>query len=142
MSDKIFLDTNIVIYAHTDHDIVKQKKAQSLMTVQRVMISTQVLQEASNILNKKLKHHWSDVAKVLNDLIANTDVYTNNKNTVLKACYIAEHYKFSFYDSLIISAAIEAEATILYSEDMQHNQLIEKQLKIINPFKIEGLTLT
>ena len=134
MSDKVFLDTNIVIYAHTDHDIIKQQKAQSIMTDQSVIISTQVLQETANILNKKLKHSWQDIEMVLNDLISNTSVYINNANTVIKATQIAGQYKFSFYDSLIISAAIESEASILYSEDMQHNQLIENQVRIINPF--------
>ena len=46
----------------------------------------------------------------------------------------ARKYNYSFYDSLIIAAAIESGCSILYSEDMQHNQLIEEKLKIVNPF--------
>jgi predicted nucleic acid-binding protein len=134
MNDKVFLDTNIVIYAHTDHNLLKQSKAQSIMIDQNPIISIQVLQETANVLNKKLKQSWPDISKVLAELILNTRVHINSEITVVKACQIANQYNFSFYDSLIISAAIESEAGILYSEDMQHNQLIEKQLRIINPF--------
>jgi predicted nucleic acid-binding protein len=134
MNDKVFLDTNIVVYAHTDLDSSKQSKAQLIMKGQSTIISTQVLQETANILNKKLKQSWLDIGKVLNELTNNTNVHINNETTVIKACDIANQYKFSYYDSLIISAAIESEAGILYSEDMQHNQLIEDKLRIVNPF--------
>ncbi len=134
MNDKVFLDSNIVIYAHTDHDLLKQNKAQSIIIEQNAIISTQVIQETANILNKKLKQSWPNISKVLSDLVSKTSLYVNNESTIIKACYIADQYNFSFYDSLIISAAIESEAVILYSEDMQHNQLIEKQVRIINPF--------
>ncbi|MEO6850923.1 MAG: PIN domain-containing protein [Mucilaginibacter sp.] len=134
MNDKIFLDTNIFIYAHTDLDLSKQNKAQLIIRERNIIISTQVLQETANILNKKLKQSWPDIGKVLSELSSNASVYINNETTIIKACLIADRYKFSFYDCLIISAAIESDATILYSEDMQHNQLIENQLRIINPF--------
>ncbi|MCD4695048.1 MAG: hypothetical protein K8S16_02310 [Bacteroidales bacterium] len=55
--------------------------------------------------------------------------------TIRSACKIANKYQYSFYDSLIISAVLEADCTILYSEDLHHNQLIEKKFRIINPFK-------
>jgi predicted nucleic acid-binding protein len=134
MNDKVFLDTNIVVYAHTDLDVSKQSKAQLIMKSQNSIISTQVLQETANILNKKLKQSWLDIGKVLDELANNTNVHINNETTVIKACSIADQYKFSYYDSLIISAAIESEASTLYSEDMHHNQLIENKLRIVNPF--------
>jgi predicted nucleic acid-binding protein len=43
-------------------------------------------------------------------------------------------YNFSYYDSIIVATALENECNVIYSEDMQHNQLIENQLRIINPF--------
>jgi predicted nucleic acid-binding protein len=43
-------------------------------------------------------------------------------------------YKLSYWDSLIVSSAIESKCSILYSEDMQHDQIINNQLKIIDPF--------
>jgi len=62
-------------------------------------------------------------------------VHVNKPATVEQACRIADNYKFSFYDSLIVSAALACNCAILYSEDMHHGQLIEDRLKIINPFK-------
>jgi len=50
------------------------------------------------------------------------------------ACDIAKRYSYSYYDSLIISAALEANCDTLYSEDMQNGQIIEKVLRIVNPF--------
>jgi len=44
------------------------------------------------------------------------------------------NYNFSYYDSMIVSAALQSECEVIYSEDMQHNQIIEKRLQIINPF--------
>ena len=134
MSDKIFLDTNIIIYAHIDNDLVKQKKAQSIIEEGETFISTQVLQETANTLKKKLKQTYPDIKRVLSDLISNNFIHINNSQTVLRACEVAGKYGFSFYDSLIISAALEVNATVLYSEDMSNGLVIENQLKIINPF--------
>ena len=64
----------------------------------------------------------------------NNNLHTNTQITIIKACEIAERYRFSFYDSMIITAALESNCEILYSEDMQHNQTIDDTLKIINPF--------
>ena len=64
----------------------------------------------------------------------NNELYTNTANTIHLACQIAQRYHFSFYDSLIIAAALEANCSILYSEDMHHEQVIEKRLTIRNPF--------
>ena len=47
----------------------------------------------------------------------------------------SEKYNFSYYDSIIVSTALENECNIVYSEDMQHSQIIENKLTIINPFK-------
>ncbi|MBS1524234.1 MAG: hypothetical protein JST19_01215 [Bacteroidetes bacterium] len=61
-------------------------------------------------------------------------MFRNNELSISEACKIAEKYGYSFYDSLIISAALSSNCGILYSEDMTHNHLIEKKLRIINPF--------
>ena len=55
----------------------------------------------------------------------------------MKGSDIRLKYKYSYYDSLIIAAALESKCTVLYSEDMQHDQIIESTLQIINPFKGE-----
>ena len=135
MNDSVFLDTNILVYAHTDLDIVKQSVAQNLIADSPSFISTQVLQELSNTLNRKFKHTWDDVANVLLDATVNNDLHINVENTIRQACQLAKRYGFSFYDSMIVSAAIECNCIILYSEDLQDGQVIEGKLTVKNPFK-------
>jgi predicted nucleic acid-binding protein len=133
-SDKVFLDTNIIVYAHTDLEPQKQKTAQQIIAEHQTVISTQVLQETANTLVRKFNHSWSDITKVTAEAIQNNILHVNTDSTILDAFRIAERYGFSFYDSLIISAALECGCNILYSEDMHHGQLIENRLKIVNPF--------
>jgi predicted nucleic acid-binding protein len=135
MSDRVFLDTNVVIYGHTNLDPVKQVIAQGLISIPFAFISTQVLQETANTLSKKLKKEWPDVQTVINELVSASTIYRNSETTILKAVSIAGKYKYSFYDSLIISAALECGCSVLYSEDMHDGQVIDNALTIINPFK-------
>ncbi|MCF8308737.1 MAG: PIN domain-containing protein [Bacteroidales bacterium] len=135
MKDKAFIDTNIIIYAHTDIDIKKQKIAQKTISGNYTIISTQVLKEAANTLSKKFSHSWKDIIKVLTEATSNNLLYSNTQKTILNACNIAERYHYSFYDSLIIAAALEVSVGILYSEDLQDGQIIHDSLKITNPFR-------
>ena len=131
---KIFIDTNLVIYAHTNVDVPKQQKIQQIITAEHTLISTQVFTEAANVLFRKFKFTWQDIQKVLQEMGQNNEVYTNSLATIQRACQVAERYGFSFYDSLIVAAALEAGCTILYSEDLQNGQVIENVLKVENPF--------
>lgn len=58
-----------------------------------------------------------------------------DKDIIFKSFKIMNKYQYNYWDCLIISAALKCDATILYSEDMQHNQVIDGKLKIVNPFK-------
>lgn len=134
MNDRVFLDSNVLVYAHTDIDDFKQSRAQQLITQNSSYISSQVIQELANTLSRKFKHPWKDVEKVLANSIKNNNLFINNEKTILEACGLADRYKFSFYDSLILSAALECECDLLFSEDLNNGQLIENKLKIVNPF--------
>ena len=132
---KIFLDSNIVIYAYCNNSLDKQQKAKELFVEKNIAISTQVLQETANTLHRKVKADFHTIRSLLEECVSNVStLHVNTCETVFQACDIAERYQYSFYDSLIIASALEAECQILYSEDMQHNQFIEGRLKIINPF--------
>lgn len=61
-------------------------------------------------------------------------MHINNDYTILQACRIAERYLFSFYDSLIIAAALESKCYMLYSEDLNPGQIIDSKITIVNPF--------
>jgi predicted nucleic acid-binding protein len=68
--------------------------------------------------------------------LSNWDVVVNDKYIILKAIDLQEKYRFSFWDSLVIQAAIQGQARILLSEDLPHGQSV-KDLKILNPFTTE-----
>ena len=135
MSDNIFLDTNILVFCYSYTEPAKQRAARELISDSNSFISTQVLQELANTLTRKFKFSFSDVEKVIEESRQNNIVHINTESTLLQACKIAERYGFSFYDSVIISAALESDCTLLYTEDMNAGQLIEKKLKILNPFE-------
>jgi len=132
---KVFLDCNIVIYIYCNNEIYKQGIAQSLFKNKIVVISTQVLQETANTLHKKFKADYDIISAILSECVNNAShLHVNTKKTVINACSIAKRFQLSFYDSVIISSALEAGCQTIYSEDMQHNMLIDNTLTIVNPF--------
>lgn len=131
-ANNAFLDSNIVLYA-LDADITKRGIAWELL-LDMPCISLQVLNECSNVLNRKRQWSAEDVAKTLGYLLAFVCVEPSDVATVRSAWRLQARYHFSYYDSLIISAALAARCSILYSEDMQHGQIIDGRLTIINPF--------
>jgi len=132
---KAFVDSNVIIYAYSNSEKAKQQVARKIVNENYTVISTQVLQEMTNTLGRKYKLDYFSIKETLQECVyANNEVYINQQQTIFKACDIAERYQFSFYDSLIISAALESNCNILYSEDLQHNQISDGVLTIINPF--------
>jgi predicted nucleic acid-binding protein len=134
MRDKAFLDTNIIIYGYSCTEPIKKERVLNIFNSVNCIISTQVIQEFSNILHKKFSLDWNRILKAIAEISGSSFVVLNNMNTITHACKIADKYQYSFYDSLIISAALEVNCKILYSEDLQHGQLIENKIQIINPF--------
>ncbi len=133
MPAKIFIDTNIVIYALGSQS-EKTERAATLF-VDQPTISTQVLSEAANVALKKLAMPITDVRKLLIALESLCNVETITSTCVNLALDIAEKYGFSWYDSLIAASAILANCDKLYTEDLQHGQLIDNKLTIINPYR-------
>jgi predicted nucleic acid-binding protein len=134
MNAKVFLDTNILVYAYSNTEPDKQVIARKLIAECNSYVSTQVLQELTNTLTRKFHNSWKEAQNAVLESCENNLLHINERDTIVNACGIADKYKFSFYDSLIIAAALECNCTALYSEDLHHNQLIENKLKIVNPF--------
>ena len=132
---KIFVDTNILIYAFTNDDEVKKEIVLSALDNSLLVISTQVAKELAHVFIKKKGVSPSVTRKTLHKIIDITEIINENVDLTLDALDIHEKYSFSFYDSLIISAAISADCDILLSEDMQNKQTIEEKITIVNPFK-------
>ncbi|EKD88309.1 MAG: PilT protein [uncultured bacterium] len=139
MNDKYFIDTNILIYSIDNQDKVKKPRSLALVNEAIIsrngIISWQVLQEFLNVATRKFEttfkpHDLSEYTqKVLNPLC---EIYPDI-NLYHDALGINQSTNYSFYDSLILASAIRAECTILYSEDFQAGQIINR-LKVVNPF--------
>jgi predicted nucleic acid-binding protein len=134
MNDNVFLDSNILVYSYSNSEIQKQEIARRLIADSNSLISTQVLQELCNIVTRKFKFSYEQAATAIKESCQNNSLHINTGDTILQACQIAGRYAFSFFDSLIVAAALEGGCTVLYSEDMQDGQIIEGKLTIKNPF--------
>ena len=132
MPGKVFIDTNIIIYSLGKNSTKAHIVAP--LFLDRPCISTQVLSETVNVTTKRLGLVTSDVRQLIKTLHEVCHVELIAMSTIEVALNIQDRYKFSWYDSLIISSALDAGCHTLYSEDMQHGQLIEGRLKIVNPF--------
>lgn len=132
MPGKVFIDTNIVIYA-LGQTSTKTHLAAPLF-VGSPTISTQVLSETANVASKRLGLPPSEIRKLITSLETMCLVTTISMTTIHTALDIRERYNFSWYDSLILAAALEGGCDTLYSEDMQNGQEINGQLRIVNPF--------
>lgn len=131
MKDRIFVDTNILVYALLD-DSHKQQTALDLLQ-SGCVISTQVLNEFTNVARKKAKLEWQEIHDLSNAIQSLAETIPLDLAIHNRALTIATSYGYSFYDSLIIAAALVSECNLLISEDMQDGQLIA-DLKIKNPF--------
>ncbi len=82
------------------------------------------------------KQSWSDddLQPMIEYLLANCHLHIPSPHWHLHALKLRTDHTLSYWDSLIVAAALEAGCHTLISEDMQHSQLIENQLRIINPF--------
>ncbi len=134
MNARAFIDTNILVYAHTDLDPQKQSIAQNLILENDTWVSTRVLQELANVLSKKFGKSWTDIVDVLNNVAEAHAIHTNSDSTIAEACRLADTYRYSFYDSLILSASLECGCATLFNEDLSGGQLIERKVRIVNPF--------
>ncbi len=137
MTSKVFIDTNILIYAADRHEPAKRKISRNLLkeiagSEAAGVISTQVLQEFFVTATRKLGIEPL-LAKELVHSFKNFEVITIVPTLIEEAVDISILNKISFWDGLIIAAAESARCSSLLSEDLNHNQII-RGVTIINPF--------
>lgn len=138
MKDKIFLDTNIIVYAHDRSSGKKNTIAMEIMEYlwegKKGVISVQVMQEFYVCVTTKiLKPLPLKVAGKILEYLLSWDLIINDEYITIKAINLQEKYRFSFWDSLIVQSAIQSQAYTLFSEDLSDGQIIEN-VKIVNPF--------
>jgi len=134
MTAKAFIDTNIWVYAHLEqeNDNRCNKALDLLESLPELTISTQVLHEYYSVM---LKYKIQDeiIQDNIEAIITACEISLIDVSVIRSAHQIRLKYRFSYWDSLMIASAIKSHCVILYSEDMQHLQIIET-VKIINPF--------
>lgn len=139
MRDKFFLDTNIFIYHFDLETSSKRSISDELIKSAHLnegIISYQIIQEFLNVATKKFSSSMtcSEASKYFSKILYPICEVFPTMRLFNRALEIKQGWQFSFYDSLIVAAALEANCRILYSEDLQHNQKIE-ELRIINPYR-------
>jgi len=136
MPDRIFLDTNILLYAKIDDGSDKHSECHRLLTTtivgSEIVVSTQVLNEYYvNAIKKNIPP--AEIQSTIFQFISDFEVISLTKELIPETFNILNRYKFSYWDSNIVSAALEGDCDILYTEDLSNGQIINDCLRIINP---------
>ena len=128
-----FLDTNVLLYLLSE-DTEKADRAEALVR-EGGAISVQVLNEALNVMRRKLKMSWREAREFLALIRGLLDITPVNLETHELGLDFAERYGLSIYDSMIAAAAALNGSARLWSEDMQHGMQIGEGLGVENPFR-------
>lgn len=137
MSDRYFVDTNILLYAHDTTAGAKHLRAKALLQhlwqSQQGLLSTQVLQEFCANIRKKCDAPISlhEVQAIVQDYLT-WEVVTNAPQAISRALDFEARYRISFWDALILRSAEEGGASIVYSEDLTSGQRYGS-VQVINP---------
>ncbi len=141
-SSTSFIDMNVWLYRLFDDNKMevaektrKRDIAIAITQTEGIIISTHVVNEVSANLLKKAAFNEGQIIAVIQSLYRRCTVIEFNLTIFESASDIRSRYNFSFWDSLIISCALSARASILYSEDMQDGLVVAGQLEIVNLFK-------
>lgn len=139
MTERYFVDTNILIYAHDRSAGARHERARRLIEhlwdSGAGVLSTQVLQELCINLRRKVAKPLpvDEIRQLIQDYLS-WEIVVNTPESVLQALELEIRYKISFWDALVLHAAETAGAAVLYSEDLAAGQTYGS-IRVINPFK-------
>jgi predicted nucleic acid-binding protein len=142
MSDRCFVDTNILVYAHDRSAGFKHQRArlliEDLWNSGRGVLSTQVLQELCVNVRRQAGRPLSveEARRIVQDYLS-WEVVVNTPASVIQALDVEARYKISFWDALILQAAESSGVAILYSEDLATGQSYGS-VRVINPLVQTG----
>ncbi|WP_157265199.1 PIN domain-containing protein [Azohydromonas aeria] len=128
-----FLDTNVLLYAFSA-DSSKAEKAEALLARGGV-VGLQVLNEFASVARRKMRLAWPEIEDVLSLVRRRCSVRPLTLQVHEQALKLASRYGFSWYDALVVAAALEASCAELLSEDLHDGLVVEGTLRIRNPFK-------
>lgn len=133
MPDRVFFDTNVLVYALAQND-PRSSRAEELLASGGVL-SVQILNEFVSVAQRKILMPWSEITEALDAIrILCPSPLPITVETHEVALKIAQKYGYRIYDALVVAAALDSACDTLYSEDLHDGQTIEGQLTIRNPF--------
>ena len=135
LHEPVFIDTNIWLYAFLEtEDPDKSRMARTLLR-QNTTVSVQVINEICVNMLKKANLPEEKIQRLIASFYKKYQVFELDRKALIQASLLRQKYMFSYWDSLIVSSALATGSKRLYSEDMQHNMIIENTLRIQNPFQ-------
>jgi predicted nucleic acid-binding protein len=132
--NKIFVDTNILIYAYSSTELKKRQLSLDILSGDNIIISTQVINEFIWVMQRKFSIDLKLINQVVKGLFISYRAGIIDQEIITKAISISGKYGYSYWDSLILASAVINNCKYVYTEDMQHNQIVEKRVQIKNPF--------
>jgi len=129
-----FIDSNILIYTYSVTEPDKRQIARDTIDKYNSILSIQVINEFSNICLRKLKKTHEEIIAAVQEIAFNFPITQITIPIIVKALQLQEKYQFSYFDCIMLASALGHNCTYIFSEDMQHGQIIENTLTIKNPF--------
>jgi predicted nucleic acid-binding protein len=123
-ADKAFIDTNILVYLYFGGDELKKQRAINALDEFDAIISTQVLNEFCNVGIKKLRLPISAIQLSIDEILSTCDLAIIREQTIKQALALMENNSVSYYDSLMLSSAIECECKYMLTEDLSNGQIV------------------
>lgn len=139
MSDNAFVDSNIWLYAFFLRPSEEQRheNAKALIGAPiRYVVNEQVIAEVSSNLLRKAGMAEGALVEIVTSFYSRCHVVSPGQATHLNASRLRATYRFSYWDSLIVAAALESRCSVLYSEDLQDEQIVDGTLTIKNPLRV------
>ena len=141
MKSDCFIDTNIWVYAflESEKDAGKQVAAldllRNLSPTRRIVVSAQVINEFHWTLSRK----YNIADEVIRDKVERgiallADIVPLDYSAYRDSFQLRKKYRLSFWDTLIVASSLHNGCSALFSEDLNHGLIIEKTLRVINPF--------
>lgn len=112
MPDKVFIDTNVLIYGYSEDEPDKRQRAIDCVRSGGAWISTQVLNETINVLKRKFSLSYSQIREAVQELSEGFPIVLVSVNTIEMALNLAERYQYSYFDSLIITSLVRLTGKI------------------------------
>ena len=128
-----FFDTNVLVYLASG-DSAKADRAEALLQAGGA-VSVQVLNELAKVARRKMRLSWTDTRALLGTLRELVSVHPLTVETHAAGLVLGERYGLSVYDAMICAAALAAKCDTLWSEDLQHGLVLDRRLRVVDPFR-------